>query len=1135
MRPFRAYCIVFLCLILGLGTALTGQNWKWQHRVPQSNHLNGLSMVDSIRGWAVGKSGIIIKTEDGGTSWTVQHSPTTKDLADVHFIDAESGWAVGDSGTILHTMNGGARWELQESGTTNHLNSVCFSDTHHGYAVGSYGKILEFKASSERWTTRDSITDKHLNAIKLLNDSLAWAVGWQGALLAIRPDDVQALAPPPDYQSTTFYNLLPQSTDSVWLVGWKQQILFTPNGGVDWFLKHEDPDSYHSFLDICLAPDGTGWAIGQSGLGFRTVDHGNSWDFVSVGAHLAAVECHAGGKGIAVGTINIWKIDGESWTNQVKGPSSDLRGMHFINYEQGWAVGKFGTLLKTVDGGASWEERNTHTGRELESVFFINENRGWAVGKTGTLIKTESGGDDWSSIELGTTEWLKSVFFVDDSTGWAVGGRGTILKTSDSGTSWMPQEAGTTRRLESVYFIDSLVGWVTASSGGIVLKTVDGGQRWDTLRAGTSEQFHDIHFINQQTGWLVGYNGIILHSVDGGHTWTPQASHVTRRLQHIHFTDAKHGMAVGRDGTLLLTSDGGLNWERDLVNVSGDLHHVEMLDPNTAWVAGNGGTILRFVGCLNEATSRRQDSLTLVAIYRSTSGENWQRQWDFSRPIYEWEGVSVNEAGLVTAVVLEDNNLQGLFPSIFCSFGALQSLDLSGNQLGGEIPISISTLSQLQFLDLSSNALEGDIPAELSKLTALHTLDLSNNQLTGFIPDWITHWQALENLSLASNALEGHIPEALTELSALTHLDLSRNRLVGPVPVDLNKLQQLTLLYLEENALTALPTFTISALSDLRTSNNFFTFEDLLPNLAYFQEPEQYAPQRPLEALQYSFLPCDTSFFIWNTVDTSIEERELQWTKAGTTFEGARTDSLDLEQQLGHEFNAYEGQYDYTMTHSKLPSLRLEGSVFVDLERLVNATVVKHLTVCLDDMDAPIQNPDRTCDLLVDQADTTVILERQITFTSYTWPEAITRTDVLKWGQSIMVCGRRVDCSHHGTILICTNPLTNCPEVEHHINFQCPDTAGIPAAISPNDDGDNDFLVIPALITDPENYKNNQLDIYNRFRQLVWSGTNLRHDGDQLWKGNDQSGTALPAGTYYYVFSHPNGVERGNVTIIRSE
>ena len=90
----------------------------------------------------MGDSGTILRTTNGGASWTRQSSSTTNDLYGISFTDANTGTAVGYGGTILRTTNGGASWTRQSSGTMNWLYDVCFTDANTGTVVGACGTIL---------------------------------------------------------------------------------------------------------------------------------------------------------------------------------------------------------------------------------------------------------------------------------------------------------------------------------------------------------------------------------------------------------------------------------------------------------------------------------------------------------------------------------------------------------------------------------------------------------------------------------------------------------------------------------------------------------------------------------------------------------------------------------------------------------------------------------------------------------------------------------------------------------------------------------------------------------------------------------------------------------------------------------
>jgi len=125
-------------------TTDSGSNWQYQGmNVPADGRvtLNYVDFVDSNNGWAVGYSGVILRTSDGGAHWTKQNSGTTKTLNAVRFLNTNVGWVVGDGGLILHTTNGGTIWTAQTSGTTRNFYDVDAADSEHAWAVGQLGTI----------------------------------------------------------------------------------------------------------------------------------------------------------------------------------------------------------------------------------------------------------------------------------------------------------------------------------------------------------------------------------------------------------------------------------------------------------------------------------------------------------------------------------------------------------------------------------------------------------------------------------------------------------------------------------------------------------------------------------------------------------------------------------------------------------------------------------------------------------------------------------------------------------------------------------------------------------------------------------------------------------------------------------
>ena len=108
----------------------------------RTKFLRGVFFINADTGTVVGDDGTIIRTTDGGTTWTPQTSGVTTVLRCVFFSNADSGTVVGEFGTILKTTNGGSSWTKENSPTTLHLLGVFYSDANNGTIVGHGGTIL---------------------------------------------------------------------------------------------------------------------------------------------------------------------------------------------------------------------------------------------------------------------------------------------------------------------------------------------------------------------------------------------------------------------------------------------------------------------------------------------------------------------------------------------------------------------------------------------------------------------------------------------------------------------------------------------------------------------------------------------------------------------------------------------------------------------------------------------------------------------------------------------------------------------------------------------------------------------------------------------------------------------------------
>ncbi|HQI41845.1 MAG TPA: YCF48-related protein [Ignavibacteriaceae bacterium] len=86
-------------------TSHAKSQWYQQNSVV-SRDLYSISFTDKNTGTAVGVQQNIIRTTDGGTTWTTQLYEMPYNLISVYSTDQNNGTAIGSGGLIFHTTNG---------------------------------------------------------------------------------------------------------------------------------------------------------------------------------------------------------------------------------------------------------------------------------------------------------------------------------------------------------------------------------------------------------------------------------------------------------------------------------------------------------------------------------------------------------------------------------------------------------------------------------------------------------------------------------------------------------------------------------------------------------------------------------------------------------------------------------------------------------------------------------------------------------------------------------------------------------------------------------------------------------------------------------------------------------------------
>ncbi len=608
--------IILVMLVLALIAPKINAQWSWQNPTPTGNGLTDIHVFNSSTAIVVGAVGTVLKTTNGGTSWTSQTSGITSDLNSVHFVDAYTGWAVGRYGRILKTTDGGTNWTSLSSGTSSDMKSVYFTDSNTGWMVGLYGTIIKTTDGGTDWSYQMSLTSNHLNSVYFQNSNTGFVVGDYGTFKKTTNGgetwSTVSMGTTSNLNTINFPDV-----NTGWVVGADGTIKKTTDRGASW-VSQTSPNPTNLF-SVHFTDINTGWVTALGGYILKTTNGGTNWTSDQFGSqnYLMSINFADSNTGWVVGgngTILKTTNGGAGWGLQAGGSviSGNINSVHFTDTSTGWAVGTGGSIIKTTNGGTNWTAQTSPSQDELLSVHFANSNLGWAVGWSGTIIKTTDGGTNWTPrASGGNTYPFYSVHFVNSNTGWAVGSFGVIEKTTDGGENWFSQTSGISNQLNSVCFVDSNTGWAVGWSGKII-KTTDGGTNWVSQNSNFVVDLQSVHFVNSNIGWAVGKWGIILNTTNGGIFWTDQQSVTGNDLLSVRFVDAYTGWVVGASGSIIKTTNGGINWTLQASGTSINLRAAHFANSFKGWAVGNSGVIL------NHLTV---PSLTLDS---PNGGENWR-------------------------------------------------------------------------------------------------------------------------------------------------------------------------------------------------------------------------------------------------------------------------------------------------------------------------------------------------------------------------------------------------------------------------------------------------------------------------------------------------------------------------------
>jgi photosystem II stability/assembly factor-like uncharacterized protein len=248
-----------------------GDTWTTIH--PTSGDIDGLQAIcfTSVdTGFAGGWNNYFIKTEDGGDTWSEVTVGSDTDIwyfVDIEFWDSNNGVAAaymnsGGGQPVYITSDGGDTWTQATSGISQLPLDITYADANTLYLVGNGGAISKSTDGGYTWSTiyqSSGITF----GVDFEGTSFGVVGGEDGEMLATTDGGSTWSS-----YSTGYENLWAAKAftgDSAYLGGTDERIYKTIDGGQTWTLVNSGNTSSPSLYKFAFTQNNTGYVSGSGG------------------------------------------------------------------------------------------------------------------------------------------------------------------------------------------------------------------------------------------------------------------------------------------------------------------------------------------------------------------------------------------------------------------------------------------------------------------------------------------------------------------------------------------------------------------------------------------------------------------------------------------------------------------------------------------------------------------------------------------------------------------------------------------------------------------------------------------------------------------------------------------------------
>lgn len=311
-------------------------------------------------------------------------------------------------------------------------------------------------------------------------------------------------------------------------VGERGHIIYSDDQGQNW--KQADVPVQVTLTSVDFPNAAQGWAVGHGGVILHSSDGGETWQKQLDGWEAVKKLAATYEDKIARMKEQIeqapedekgdleWEMEGVQITlenikaDQELGPWKPFLDVAFQNASTGFAIGAYGFMFHTTDGGETWQDWSANVpnpdGFHLNGIAELTGGAMLMVGEAGTLYRSTDEGESWESVQSPYTgSWFHVIATGNVNEAIAFGLRGNTFRTTDMGRSWTAVSDTSDSTLNNGVVNGD--GHITlVGNGGAVLVSTNDGESFRPRFRDDRQGVLDAEPISDTEMLLIGEGGV---------------------------------------------------------------------------------------------------------------------------------------------------------------------------------------------------------------------------------------------------------------------------------------------------------------------------------------------------------------------------------------------------------------------------------------------------------------------------------------------------------------------------------------------------------------------------------------------------------------------------------------------------